>query len=57
LDLAENALKIMHDHATDEHIQTMSKLILGEEDFAAKFARVQGEDNTLHERPRFIVAE
>ncbi len=43
IELAENAVTVMTDNATDEKVLQMSKLILGEDGFDDKFRAAKGE--------------
>lgn len=43
IDHANNAFRVLSDHAQDEHVQSMTKLILGEDDLNTKLQSVMGE--------------
>ena len=43
IDMADNAVNVMIDHATDAKVQTMCKYILGVNDFDNKFNQVKGK--------------
>lgn len=43
VDMADNAFKVMTNHASDDKVQAMCKYILGEIDFNVKFDQAKGE--------------
>ncbi|KAF2726538.1 hypothetical protein EJ04DRAFT_530189 [Polyplosphaeria fusca] len=42
VELADNAFDVMNDHASDDRVQSMCKLVLGDTDFQNKFDTVKG---------------